>query len=230
MILIISGLLDNAGLLWKNSFPKRSAFIITPADFSRKLIAIYPNDIAKSYIQNGKTIVPLNKITGILALTQSFFSEEFIQFNEDSKEFAASEVNALLSYVLHTIPCKKINSPSFLSFNGPAWRYERWYRLALETGIPCLPLKTKNGSISINPSKTAKIYEVKCLNNKVLNTVPIILKRYALKLQNEMKLNYCAISFIETTKSKYYFSDINVIPNVKDQIVKEKVVNYLVYG
>ncbi len=228
MILVISGLLDESGLSWRKALPRRSAFIVNPRDFSGGGIVIRPNEVGSSRIRSGKNLIKLSDITGVLALTHAFMPEEFLQFGEDTKAYAASEVNALLSYVLHTVGGKKINPPSAMSFNGPLWSYAQWYRFALQQGIPCLPCDESESAGAGSPRET--VHEVKCLSGEVLNPDVPCLCDYTSRLQRAAGLNFISATFIRKPDGRYCFGHINTIPDPHDATVRDAVARYLLHG
>jgi len=227
MILIVSGLIDGSGPLWKKAFPKGAAFIVNPLDFSRGGTAIYPDCEGDSRIRSGRSVVRLSEVTGVLTLTQAFLPEEFVQFDQDTRAYAAAEANALLSHILHSLRCRKINAPSHSGLGGPFRYHEQWYRMAMRVGVPCPPHVTRNGHSKDSYTLPADSVNLICLDGSVINEAPQHLTDYALKLQSESGLNYLSVRFSRNHSGEYFFSHAAQVPDAKDREVREAVVRYL---
>lgn len=225
MILILSGLLDEAGLAWKSKFPAGSAFMLKPDNFSTGDICVFAEEIESSYIMLEGTRINMKDIRGVLSLTQSYLPDEFIQFESDTKTYAASEINALMIFVLHQLKCKMINPPSVNSFSGPGWQFEDWYRIALSNKIPCLPF-VRNNNKHQTFSESYKIHSIDCVEDNVVNSNSAQLSDYTQKLKRASKLAYLNASFLENANGEFYFNGVNLIPNVLDEKLNSQITEY----
>ncbi len=227
MILILCGLIDEAGPAWKDAFPAGSAFVFTPADICKGGIAVYLNDASRSRMMCQGAAIPLKSISGVLALTTGFMPEEFIHFDRQSNHYAAAETNALISYLLQLLPCRKINPPSVTNFAGPPWERAHWHRLARSRGIPCLSHRTKNGAPRSAVSTTANFVRVHCLDGKVIETGASQLNEAALELECAAKLNYLCALFASDDSGEFRFASASTIPDVSNLKIRKAVVRYL---
>lgn len=225
MILILSGLLDEAGLAWKSKFPAGSAFVLKPNYFSTGDICVFAEEIESSYMMLEGARINMKDISGVLSLTQSYLPDEFIQFENDTKTYAASEINALMVFLLHQLKCKMINPPSVNSFSGPGWQFEDWYRIALNNKIPCLPFVRKNNQHQTF-SESYKIHSIDCVGENVDNSTIPQLSDYTKKLKRASKLTYLNASFLENANGEFYFNGVNLIPNTSDEKLNSQIIEY----
>jgi hypothetical protein len=78
-------------------------------------------------------------VTGVVSLIPCVRPHELVHIVAADREYVAAEMTAMLAYWLSELRCPVVNRATPGSLCGPAWRPERWCRLASKHGIPAEP-------------------------------------------------------------------------------------------
>ncbi len=76
------------------------------------------------------------QLTGVLVRRMAVYPQELDHVHADDREYVATELTALLTWWLHSVPVPVVNRPAAGCLCGPGWRPEQWRALAARLGHP----------------------------------------------------------------------------------------------
>jgi hypothetical protein len=136
MILILASRVDDRARQLAARFPHGRARILTCRDLSRRGWRLDMNGGDDDRIVAAARRLRAENITGVVSLMPCVRPQELVHIIAADREYVAAEMTAMLVYWLSQLRCPVLNRPSAGSLCGPAWRPERWCRLASSYGIP----------------------------------------------------------------------------------------------
>ena len=135
MILIVASELDfvapEAAAKWLGC----PAATLTSRDLCTKGWCIETQDFDNGSIVADNVVTPVRQITGVVTLLQLVSDYELFRIEEADRKYAASEINAFLTYFLSRLNCRVLNRPSAYCLSGPSWHPTQWMWACRRAGI-----------------------------------------------------------------------------------------------
>jgi hypothetical protein len=114
--------------------------VMTPADLSQPGWRLRLGDIAGSTAVIGGEVVAASAIAGVLTRLPGVAAHDLPHITASDRGYVAAEMTAFLLGWLTALTCPIVNRPTPQCLAGPAWRPERWVRVANRLGIPVKPV------------------------------------------------------------------------------------------
>lgn len=141
MIVIVASRWDSTAAACALRWAAHDVRVLTAQDLSvggwRQRLHGVNGDTA---IVDGET-VPQQQITGVLTLLRGVSAEELVDITPRDRVYVAAEMTAFLLLWLSRLTCPILNRPTPACLSGPNWRREKWVRVAVQAGIPVLPVR-----------------------------------------------------------------------------------------
>jgi hypothetical protein len=159
------------------------AAVVTPRDLSRSGWQWrLPPSSAHIAVIGGRQ-VPVAGIEGVLTRASAVYPEDLEHVATEDRPYVSAEMTAFLLAWLTGLACPVLNRPQPDCLCGPAWRRERWVRLAGILEIPALPMRRHAGAV---PAETfvpeAGLFEMIVVGDRCFPESPSCLAAHARRL------------------------------------------------
>lgn len=136
MIVILASEIDVDARKLADDFSEQAAVVLTPADLCTPGWKLTFHNPESDWIVAGGRPIRCTEIKGVLTLLPAVSPRELVHLVGADREYAASEMTALLTYWLSGLACPMLNRPTAACLSGPAWRANHWRKAASECGLP----------------------------------------------------------------------------------------------
>jgi hypothetical protein len=113
--------------------------LMTPSDLSQPGWRLRLGDIAGSTAVVGGEVIAATAIAGVLNRLPGVTAHDLPHIAASDRGYVAAEMTAFLLAWLTSLACPVVNRPTPQGLAGPAWRHEKWVRVAKELGLPVRP-------------------------------------------------------------------------------------------
>lgn len=135
-LLVVAGAWDDVARDFVARHEPSGAALLVPRDLSRRGWHFRLGDPAASVVLTGSRRFRLREVGGVLIRLAAVTEADLPHIVADDRAYVAAELTAFLLALLTTADIPVVNRPTPQCLCGPAWRDEKWRRVAHRLGIP----------------------------------------------------------------------------------------------
>jgi len=140
-LLVLADAQDVAAQAFVARHRKDGAHLLKPADLSRAGWCHRVGEPAASVAVVEGLAIRASMLRGVITRLAAVVPTQLPHVAEADRDYVASEMSAFFGAWLSTLACPVMNRPCLPSLSGPAWCGEHWTKLALDLGVPAIPVR-----------------------------------------------------------------------------------------
>ena len=217
-VLVLASQLNEMAQRAVARWPGQRAILLTPSDLSIEGWYVCHHDFEQSTLVATGKLFPVDKISGVVTLMPFVAEYELFSIEPPNRRYAAAEMMAFLFYVLTSLRCPVVNTPTAYNLTGPNWRYEEWLRACREVGLPVKPYHRLPVGESLMPQNMYRTKTVSVLGNRVIARDFDVSSAAVKQLAAAANVQFLEVRFTEEN-GQNSVSSVNCIPDLSDPVV-----------
>jgi len=222
LILVLASRVDGAAGELVAAFPRDSARLLTCRDLSRRGWRLSTSSPTQDRIVAAGRRVEASRVDGVVTLLPCVFPAELVHIVPADREYVAAEMTATLLYWLSGLRCAVLNRPTSGSLSGPAWRAERWCRVAREHGFAVRSPRRTTRSVA---AYAGALRTLTVVGSRVIGSDLAALHGRAVAMTTALGIDLLQLYFT-LAPGPPAFLTASPIPDMSSPIVRSAIVDY----
>jgi hypothetical protein len=224
VIVILASRHDQAARSLADRWAVQGAALLTAQDLSVPGWIFHTPARESGQAVAGGRVLTNQQITGVLTRLAGVDPGELDHVAPEDAAYVASEMTAFLLAWLSTLECPLLNRPAPECLCGPAWRAERWIRLAAGLGIPVQSLRRDSRDDAATAFELSSA-AVTVVGDRCLGSVDSSLADHARRLAAAAGVGFVEVQFTSPARGGR-FVRVNLCPDISTDDVAAVVFEY----
>jgi hypothetical protein len=232
MILLLASAFDEAAARFAvelgSELPVR---LVTCSTLALEPLCLHHPHFERSTLTVNGQVIPLRAVRGVLSLLSAIRPEEIFFYDEEERQYQASEFRACLTFLLAALTCPVVGSVSASGPSGLESSPLHWRLQAAPLGIPTLPLQLSSDDSGASFRETATAtgtFEVEWLGGRLASPSGTVADEYTRRLAERTRASYLNARFCEAPERAPRFVSARTTPNLSSATTRAAVRDYFV--